>query len=370
MLDLTLFFHPTDRHEYEDYMLGSKITFFPQNTSAFEPGSLCIFSTGDEINGSFRDSFYTLSTPDNLNVHIYDLGHLPFGATEKDTEFALQTVVAELIKKSCIPVLTGTEMKALLSVAMGFEITEQLINICAVDEHINLVNPLEDMEHLDYLSSLLLRRPCFLFNHSTLGVQPNRNDPAVIGLYEKLFFDVCRVGSINADYKITEPIVRNADIMAINLSSLKASERQLCGENPNGLTTEQLCQIAKYSGLSDKLGFLGIFKGQNAPGNDPQIIAHVLWYFLEGVINRMGDFPVGSKKDYLRFNVVLENDQQSLVFYKSNKSDRWWMEVPYPPSENSKFERHHLVPCDQHDYENAMNNELPDLWWRTYQKLG
>jgi hypothetical protein len=103
---------------------------------------------------------------------------------------------------------------------------------------------------------------------------------------------------------------------------------------------------------------------------DAAIIAHSIWYFLEGVESRKGDFPIGSKKDYLRFTVVLDDTNQELVFYKSNKSDRWWLEVPYPPNEFSKFERHHLVPCNQFDYDNAMNNELPNIWWKTYQKLG
>ena len=35
-----------------------------------------------------------------------------------------------------------------------------------------------------------------------------------------------------------------------------------------------------------------------------------------------------------------------------------------------KYARHHLVPCDMNDYERAMKNEIPDLWWKTYQKLG
>lgn len=370
MLDLTLFFQPMVPSDFEPYALGSKVIFNPQNTHDFQQGALCIFSVGAEVNGSFREGLYALSPPENLNVQIYDLGHLSQGATAKDTDYAIQSIVSELIKMSCIPVLIGAEMSLLLPIATGFEITEQLINICAIDEQINLVIPEEEMENLDYLSSLLLRRPCFLFNHSTIGVQPNRNNPQVIGLYEKLFFDVCRLGTINSDYKVAEPLIRNADILAVNLNALKAAERQLSGENPNGLTTEQLCQMAKYSGVSDKLSCFGIFNGKLDNGNEAQIIAHVLWYFIDGVQNRMGDFPVGSKKDYLRFSVVLDNEDQSLVFYKSNKSDRWWMEVPYPPNENSKFDRHHMVPCDQKDYENAMNNELPDLWWRTYQKLG
>lgn len=370
MLDLTLFFKPTDTGDFEAHALGSNTIFFPSNTSDFIPKSLCVFSVGEDNNGLFRAPFYALSPPENASIQCYDLGHLPQGATQQDTDFAIQSVVSELIKKECIPVVIGTDMNLILPIATGFEITEQLINICAVEEQINLVNPEQGKESLDYLSSLLLRRPCFLFNHSTLGVQPNRNNPLAIGLYEKLFFDVCRLGAINSNYKVTEPLIRNADIMAINLNALKASELQRTGENPNGLTSEQLCQMAKYSGLSDKLSCLAICNGKHSEGNEPQIIAHLLWYFLEGLQNRMGDFPVGSKKDYLRFTVVQEKDELTLVFYKSNKSDRWWMEVPYPPTEHRKLERHHLVPCDQWDYENAMKNELPDLWWKTYQKLG
>ena len=61
---------------------------------------------------------------------------------------------------------------------------------------------------------------------------------------------------------------------------------------------------------------------------------------------------------------------REIIFFKSNKSARWWMEVPYPPTSGTKYERHHMVPCNKLDYDNAMNNEMPDLWWKTYQKLG
>ena len=99
------------------------------------------------------------------------------------------------------------------------------------------------------------------------------------------------------------------------------------------------------------------------------LIAQIIWYFIDGVSQRKGDFPIGSKKDYLKFSVTLENYENDIVFYKSNKTARWWMEVPYPTTEASKYERHHLVPCNLSDYEMAMKNEIPDLWWRTYQKL-
>jgi hypothetical protein len=68
--------------------------------------------------------------------------------------------------------------------------------------------------------------------------------------------------------------------------------------------------------------------------------------------------------------VFLEDAGREIIFFKSNKSARWWMEVPYPPQSGTKYDRHHMVPCNKSDYDNAMKNEMPDLWWKTYQKLG
>ena len=74
--------------------------------------------------------------------------------------------------------------------------------------------------------------------------------------------------------------------------------------------------------------------------------------------------------DYnLKFVVHHNEVDNNLIFYKSPKSNRWFMEVPYPPRKDFKFERHHLVPCNYSDYESAMNENIPDLWWKTYRKL-
>jgi formiminoglutamase len=378
MLDLTLFFHPPASVNTTEGSLYHNIHFFPESITEIERNSICIFHV-NEYRGrgeenqpmlDFRSACYSLFPGQDWNMKIYDLGDMSPGASLTDTYFAVQTVVGELIKNSCIPVLVGGSMDLLHAVSVGYEVTEQLINICAIDERISLGKPDEEITSDGYLSSLLLRRPCYLFNHATIGLQPNRNNPMNLDLYDKLYFDVCRLGAFNADFKLAEPILRNSDIIGMNLEAVKASERMVEDGNPNGFTVEQFCQIAKYSGISDKLSCFGIFNPVHVHGQDSSIVAHTLWYLIDGIESRKGDFPIGSKKEYMRFTVIMDNEFQELVFYKSNKSERWWMEVPYPPSEQVKFERHHLVPCDQQDYENAMKNELPDLWWRTYQKLG
>ncbi|MEI7620885.1 MAG: arginase, partial [Candidatus Falkowbacteria bacterium] len=79
------------------------------------------------------------------------------------------------------------------------------------------------------------------------------------------------------------------------------------------------------------------------------------------------DFPIRDKEGYIKYRVSIQNNDHEIVFYKSKKSDRWWMEVPCPT--NSKFERHHLVPCSYKDYLTACKEEMPDRWWQAYQKF-
>jgi hypothetical protein len=122
--------------------------------------------------------------------------------------------------------------------------------------------------------------------------------------------------------------------------------------------------------MSDKVSCIGFFNEQEVQPLGTSLLAEGIWYFLQGYFARVADFPFGSKTDYTKFSVFMEEVNRTLIFYKSNKSARWWMEVPYPPQSGSKYERHHMVPCDKEDYEAAMKNELPDLWWKTYQKLG
>jgi formiminoglutamase len=91
---------------------------------------------------------------------------------------------------------------------------------------------------------------------------------------------------------------------------------------------------------------------------------------MEGYHHRKKDFPIGDKSTYTKYRVAIKDYEHELIFYKSDKSDRWWMDVPYPSSKQSKYERHHLVPCSYSDYQIACQEEMPDKWWKTFQKLG
>lgn len=321
----------------------------------------------------FRDFLYDLNVGMDWKMQIYDLGDILPGKDLNDTYFALSQVTSELIKKKIIPVVIGGSQDLTIALYKGYERLEQMVNICSVDHKLDLGNPDNEPTADGYLSHLLLQRPCYLFNHSNIGLQVPFVSKSELELFEKLYFDICRLGEFNADFKKAEPHLRNSDIISIDVNSIRASElRQDVYISPNGFYADQICQIAKYAGISDKLTSFGIFNyyPESSPGSTSFLLAQIIWYFLDGASQRKGDFPVGSKKNYMKFTVHLDDFKEELIFYKSNKSERWWMEVPYPPQKGSKYERHHLVPCDMTDYDRAMKNEIPDLWWKTYQKLG
>lgn len=319
----------------------------------------------------FRSSFYNLHVGDSWSRKIYDLGTIVPGERVEDTYYAIGRVISELVKINVVPVVIGGGHDLTLALYKGFESLEQTVNICAIDSELDIGEPNEEISSEGYVSHLLMQRPCYLFNYANIGMQRPKVASKEIELFEKLFFDITRLGAFNDDFKRAEPHLRNADIISIDFSSVKNGDTdQRIYKNPNGFRSDQICQIGKYAGMSDKLSCFGVFEidcNQNASSNT--LLAELIWYFIDGVNARLGDFPVGAKKNYKKFFVHLEGFKDELVFYKSDKSDRWWMEVNYPAGEGQKYERHHMVPCDHDDYVAATENQIPDLWWRTLQKL-
>ncbi len=379
MKDLSIYFNPIGvEGEWNEEQLGFKILSNQGSFPEIEKNGYALIyvpefrGNKNEINNvvtNFREELYKLSAGASWNKNFYDLGTILPGNTLKDTHFALANVVAELLKYNVLPIIVGGSQDLTVAMYDGYEKLEQLVNICSIDSSLDLGQPDEDISSDAYLSQILLRRPCVLFNNANIGLQIPYAGAKEFELFEKLYFDICRLGEFNSDFKKAEPHLRNADLISLDFTSIKASELSFKGGNPNGFYAEQICQLARYSGLSDKVTSFGIFNYSDVTTVSDKLLAQIIWYFIDGIENRLGDFPIGSKSDYHKFTVFVEDSGHEIIFYKSNKSSRWWMEVPYPPKEGSKYDRHHIVPCNKEDYENAMKNHIPDLWWKTYQKL-
>jgi hypothetical protein len=186
---------------------------------------------------------------------------------------------------------------------------------------------------------------------------------------EGLFFEAYRLGEVSSAIQLVEPVLRDADIVSIDLSSIKNSDAPANNNaTPNGFTGAEICAISRYAGISDKVSSFGIYEYNpkfDIKNQTAQLISQMIWYFIEGVNYRANDYPFGLKDNYQKYIVPIENEV--LNFYKSNKSGRWWMEINL--NESNKFKRHALIPCAYQDYISATNQEIPDRWLKTLKKL-
>jgi len=320
-----------------------------------------------------RENFYKLFQGD-YSAKIVDLGNIKKGNTIEDSYFALTDVLTQLLKKNIIPIVIGGSQDLTYCNYLAYQKMEQTINIVAVDSSFDIGEGDKTLDSQSYLSKIILHKPNILFNFSNIGYQTYFVEQNSIELMKKLFFDTHRLGQVRKKMEDVEPIVRNADVLSFDISAIRQSDAPGNGNaSPNGFYGEEACQITRYAGMSDKLSSIGFYEINPAFDTNKQtahIVAQMIWYFIDGFYNRKQDYPIVDKSEYTKYRVSIKDHEHEIVFYKSNKSDRWWMDVPYPVNHQLKFERHHMVPCSYSDYETACSDEMPDSWWQTYQKLG
>jgi formiminoglutamase len=309
----------------------------------------------------------------NFTARIADLGNINQGHTTDDTYFALRSCIDYLIRKNIIPIIIGGSQDLSYGQFLGYKDLEQTINVVAIDSCFDLGNPDEPITNRSYLGKIILHQPNYLFNYSNIGYQTYLVDSIGLQMMSKLYFDIYRLGQVRDKIEEAEPIIRQADMITFDITSIKHADAPANpNASPNGFYAEEACQMMRYAGMNDKLSSLGIYEinpEYDVSGKTSHLAAQMIWCFMDGFYGRKNDFPSRTNPDYVRFHVVLQGQKYEINFYKSKKSDRWWMEIPYPPHKDLKFERHTLVPCSYKDYEMAVNNEIPDRWWQTYQKL-
>jgi arginase family enzyme len=315
-----------------------------------------------------RKSLYSLF-PGNWNHTIADLGDIVKGETVQDTYFALQTTLTILLEKNIVPIIIGGSQDLTYANYRAYDNYLPMVNIVNVDSNFDLGDSGKPIKNNSYLGKVILEKPYNLFNYSTLGYQTYFNSQEEIDLMGKLYFEAYRLGEISSNITLAEPVMRDANLVSMDLRSVRSSEvsaRQK--HSPNGFDGKEICAIARYAGISNKVSSFGIYEYKPSKDDDAtsMLIAQIIWYFIEGVNCRVKDDDFSQTDNYQKFTVLVED--QELIFYKSNKIGRWWIEIPFLPNINNKLKRHTLLPCMHEDYTAACNGKVPDRWYKAYKK--
>ena len=323
---------------------------------------------GDELNlNEIRKSLYNLY-PGNWSTEIADLGNLILGENIEQTYGRIISMLSILFEKNIIPIIIGGSHDLLYANYRAYDSFKSTVNIVNIDSNFDIGDSAKPINNLSYLGKIILDEPHNLFNYSNLGYQTYHNSQEEIDLMENLYFESYRLGEVSSNIRLSEPVMRDADIVSIDLKSVRASELSSRQKfSPNGFDGKEICALSRYAGISNKVSSFGIYeyKSSNEDEITEMLISQIIWYFIEGVNCRVQDSDFQNDEDYNKFTVIV--DEYELVFYQNKITSRWWIEIIGDGS-NNKLKQNTLLPCTLDDYEVAKNGMIPERWFKAIKK--
>lgn len=354
--------------------LGKKVSFESmqqlEDASNYQIALIGVLDNRGNCNSDFvvdlesiRKAIYSLY-PGNWGLRLIDLGDILPGDAVEDTYFLVKSVVADLVKKQIVPIVIGGAQDLTYAMYRGLSSGENAINLVSIDSKLDLAKNTSNLAE-SFLSRIILEEPVNLYSFSNIGFQTYFNSQEEIDLIESMHFEAFRVGDISANIQRAEPVLRDADIVSLDLGAIKSSDSgNLKNFNPNGFDGREICALSRYTGLSDRVQTFGIFNYNNSR-SEALLIAQIVWYFIEGVNFRTNEYPFQYNGNYVKYIVPIE-EYDDFVFYKSNISGRWWVENPLVKLSDKQLDS--VLPCSYEDYQQTIQGDIPERWWRIVKR--
>jgi arginase family enzyme len=304
-----------------------------------------------------RKAFYELADPFPDGFEIMDLGDLKKGQTFYDTVIGLRDIVSYLRNKNAFVLVLGGSGLFKSALVQSLASRHSQMNFVSIEPDISFYS-----EWSMIPEEITPALACKIIG--TQGYYVTKKQKAWV---EEHNFSEIRLGTVRQNMVETEPCLRDAQLTTISVNSMKHAEAPAqIKAFPNGFYGEEIARLARFVGMADSTEVCGIFDlyPQNDINNQTSILAgQVCWFLLEGLVNRMQEDPVNG--EYMKKFIVNQNKaSHELIFYKSEKTERWWMEIPVNTTGKSK-----IVACSYEDYRKASEQEVPERWLKAYQRF-
>lgn len=317
--------------------------------------------------------------PDEIRKHLYslnrigprvrilDLGNLKLGHTVNDSYFALRDICDYFIENRQTVIVLGGSQDLTFGITKAFE--GRLFNLVTLDPKLDYRKGVKTINSENYLN-LIFEKQKNLYSYTAIGYQNYFVDATELDQFNNFYWDLKRLGQIRYDLPGSEPIFRDANVFSFDFNAIRFQDAP--GQSfasPNGLYSEEACQLARYAGTSDAMnvaGFFNLIPDKDLSGNSSKLMAHIVWHFIEGFVSRKPEDPTDDSDNFQQFIVDMSDMDMTIGFFQSRLSGRWWMEI-------ADFEQRgrglYVVPCDEDDYQKASHGEIPDRWWKNMRKL-
>lgn len=385
-MDLTIFFSPVAESVFETATVQSSfyknIKVFTEKMPDYKDAHIALFGIGEERGAG--NTVVPMLAPDEIRKKLYnlkkgtgayrvvDLGNLNPGHDLDETYVRISEVCRILLENNVLPLIIGGSHDLDYGQYLAYETMDKLVSFLNVDAFLDLDDKKDSSANTQHIHKILLHEPNYLFSYTHLAYQSYLLDPLAVSILEKLYFEAFRIGQMRTNLQEIEPAIRNADLLSFDITAIRSSDAPgNLRAQPFGLTGEEACQVCWYAGLNEKLSSIGFYEYNPALDDihkkTASVIATMIWYFIEGYHHRKNEQNFRSN-DFLKYVVSMPVEPETLTFYKSKFSDKWWLEVPNPTS-NKRYTRNSVVPCSYNDYQTAVKGEVPERYINTLAKL-
>jgi arginase family enzyme len=316
-----------------------------------------------------RNSLYRLSRIPGKS-RIIDLGNMKNGVTFGDTLAGLTDILTYLVQENVFPLIIGGSSALVPAIDRCFSLSKTPYTLASIDSRIDFQQERKEADSSNYLNHIIYNNRSSLNHFINIGYQTYLNDQQSINRLLKRNADLLRIGDVRQAIHLTEPLLRDTDVAVFDISAVRQSDAEgTFSPSPNGFYGEEICLLARYAGISDRLKTFGLFEVNpelDLRGQTSNLAAQIIWFFLEGFAQKQYETPAVSDTNsgrFIKYHVRVTDLEDDLIFVKSNLTDRWWIEI------RTENDANQYVACSHEDYLKANRNEVPDRWIKATSRL-
>ncbi len=304
-----------------------------------------------------RQKFYSLSRI-RKKIRMIDLGNMRPGKTPTDTYFGIRDVVCHLMENQVVPVIMGGTQDITYGCHEALMKLKKRSELVTVDARLDLDKGTKEFSSENWLEKIIRRKTPGI-HYTNLGHQEYMTGPNDLKKLGKHAHQSYRLGRVRSDMKYFEPFFRDAFIHSFDISAVRQSDAPgTFNTSPNGFSGMEMCQMARFSGLSDHISVFLITEVNPLLDNRDQtshLAAQIIWYFADAFAQRIVETPDPADEKFTQYIVSLSDSDFKLTFLKSSQTDRWWIKTP--DEENTRWKA-----CSYQDYQMAGAQEIPERW--------
>lgn len=337
--------------------------------------SLVIFGVKESRNSNNRGAeqapdlirkyFYSLSGT-SLKGNLIDLGNLKQTEDPANSYMAIRDVTTHLIGKGATVIVLGGTQEITWPLYQALQEHQKPINLSLIDYTIDMGTGDGDFSSTCFVERLLEQNHQQLFDLNIIGYQGYLTNEAFAEKIKNQDQSLYRLGYVRGAMSQVEPAIRDSHLVSLDMGAVRQSDSPgTVFPSPNGFYAEEVCQLARYAGLSERVKVFGLFELNS--NNDPQfqsahLAAQIIWHFAESVYQRERANKI---QEYKKYYVSTSIPEVVLKFFHNPFNDKWCVEVPG----NENHGEPYIMACSYDDYRQAGAGNPPERWLRAARKI-